>query len=72
MNYGHDRTIYRTTKLDVETKDGKVVAVWFRCMALPFQQSEVGAERAEDMAEMYAGDFLTNMQITGIDYEEKK
>lgn len=49
MIYGHNRTIHRTTYLDVETKDGDVVSVWFRCMALPFKQVEVGGDRAKEM-----------------------
>jgi hypothetical protein len=74
MNYGHDRTIHWTTKLDIETTtDGKVVAVWFRCLALPFEQFRVSEDRAVEMERMYANsDFLQNAQITGIDYEEKK
>lgn len=52
--YGSDMTVHRTNQLDVETdKDGKVVAVWFRCQALPFQQSTAEDWRAEEMRNMY-------------------
>lgn len=44
--YGDGNTIHSTGHLDVETRDGKVVAVWFRCQMLPFKQAEVGASRA--------------------------
>lgn len=52
MIYGHDKIIHRTTALDVETYKGKVVSVWFRCMALPFQQYEAHKDRARDMENM--------------------
>jgi hypothetical protein len=39
MIYGHDGTIHKTRYLDVEVDDdGRVVAVWFRCLMLPFKQ----------------------------------
>lgn len=47
--YGEDRTIHRTTWLDVETFHGTVVAVWYRCMMLPFNQTEVEGPRATEM-----------------------
>jgi hypothetical protein len=38
--YGGDGTIHDTGHVDVQlNKDGDVVAVWFRCRMLPFQQS---------------------------------
>lgn len=49
MIYGHDKTIHSTEHLDVETHNGKVVAVWFRCAMLPFEQAEVDGERARSM-----------------------
>lgn len=50
IHYGNNRTIHGTNHLDVEVdKDGKVVAVWFRCMMLPFKQTNVGDDRADDM-----------------------
>lgn len=54
MIYGHHGTIHQTTKLDVEVNEnGKVVAVWFRCMALPFRETIVDDYRAEEMLSMY-------------------
>jgi hypothetical protein len=54
FNYGGDRTIHRTEELNVELdKTGKVVSVWFRCMALPFDQTVVDDERAAEMRAMY-------------------
>lgn len=40
--YGSDETIHRTNTIDVQiNKDtGQVVAVWFRCLNLPFTVSE--------------------------------
>lgn len=38
--YGGDGTIHQTGHVDVQlNKDGDVVAVWFRCRMLPFEQS---------------------------------
>lgn len=51
--YGHSGTIHRTEVLNVETdKSGNVVAVWFRCQALPFDQTTVDGQRAKSMAGM--------------------
>ena len=53
INYGDNRTIHGTTKLDIETdSDGIVVSVWFRCMSLPFKQRIVDNERAAEMNRM--------------------
>ncbi len=67
--YGHDRTIHRTTHVDVETDaEGRVAAVWFRCMALPFRQSAADQARAEDMRAMYAGAGV--MRLTAVTVED--
>jgi hypothetical protein len=44
--YGGTGTIHETQELDVEVHNGRVVAVWFRCQALPFRQAVVDAHRA--------------------------
>ena len=50
MLYGHDKTIHRTTRLDVEVNSkGEVVAVWFRCMMLDFHVTKVDKARALEM-----------------------
>jgi len=51
--YGDGMTIHRSTHVDVETFNGKVVSVWFRCQNLPFLQTEVGEIRAREMEYMY-------------------
>ena len=54
--YGDGGTISPNTHLDVETdKDGNVVAVWFRCQHLPFKQTKVDDNRADDMHRLYEG-----------------
>lgn len=53
--YGRDNTYQHTEYFDVETRDGKVVAVWFRCQMVPFQQTEVDRQRASDMKSVYDG-----------------
>jgi len=48
--YGDGGTIHNSTALDVEVDTaGVVVAVWFRCQLLPFNQRQVCEERAESM-----------------------
>ena len=54
MIYGHDKTWHRTEHVSVEVHNGKVVAVWFRCMLLPFKVHEVSFERREEMERMCA------------------
>src|SRR4030095_14529065 len=52
--YGDNRTIHQTQYLDIETdRRGGVVAVWFRCMSLPFRQTVVDENRADQMRTMY-------------------
>jgi hypothetical protein len=47
--YGDGTTIHSSGYLDIEVFEGKVVAVWFRCQLLPFEQTEVDGERAATM-----------------------
>jgi len=55
FRYGDDNTIHRTNHVDVEVDEyGKVVAVWFRCSLVPFEQVEVDVDRAKDMESAYA------------------
>lgn len=56
FRYGDNKTVHGTTLVNVETdpKSGEVVAVWFRCLNLPFDQYVVGPSRAREMREMYA------------------
>ncbi len=51
--YGDGGTIHSTTHLDIETRNGEVVAVWFRCQTLPFKQTKVDKSRAESMVDAY-------------------
>lgn len=56
MIYGHNKTIHGTQELSVEVSEsGEVVAVWFRCMPLPFHVSTARPERAEEMKRMTSG-----------------
>lgn len=48
--YGNDKTWHDSTAVDVETdRHGNVVAVWFRCQMIPFEQHIVDESRARDM-----------------------
>jgi len=70
MIYGHDKTIHGTEHLDVEVdKNGKVVAVWFRCMALPFEQSLAGADRAVEMEQMYKNRSMGRLVAVEVERE---
>lgn len=55
INYGYNKTIHRTTEVNIERdpRTGVVVAVWFRCMMLPFTDSTVDQERANEMRQAY-------------------
>jgi hypothetical protein len=72
MIYGHDGTIHGTQKVNVEVdKDGKVVSVWFRCMALPFDQTIVGYDRAEEMRTM-SERVNSQFRLNAVDIETGK
>ncbi len=62
--YGDNGTIHRTTYLDVETCNGEVVSVWFRCQQLAFAQTEVSADRAAEMR------FAPACLTTGVQVED--
>jgi hypothetical protein len=48
--YGDGGTIHSTEQLDIDTdKDGNVIAVWFRCQLLAFQQVRCDERRTEDL-----------------------
>ena len=55
--------------LDIETHNGKVVSAWFRCLTLPFKQTEVDIRRANEQATMYEGSVP---RIVGIEFHEGK
>lgn len=68
--YGANKTIHRTGHVDVEVdENGQVVAVWFRCQALAFKQSNVDSERAKEMKNMYDADELPD--IVGFRLKDK-
>jgi hypothetical protein len=70
--YGRENTIHHTKLLNIETdnKTGEVVSVWFRCMALPFDVTEVDKERANEMRKAYKENKIMN--INAIEFEEPK
>ena len=68
FKYGGDGTIHKNGELDVSVdKNGKVVAVWFRCMMLPFKQVNVDDSRANSLKEVDAPH-----KIDAIDLIEEK
>jgi hypothetical protein len=72
MIYGHGGTIHGTEHLDVEVdSDGSVVSVWFRCMALPFQQTLVDRDRAAEMVSMYKN-RVENYRLNAVDVDIPK
>lgn len=65
--YGRDGTIHQTTDLSVEVDGaGNVVAVWFRCMQLPFTQSKVDEQRAADLRS-----GTPSVKLVAVEYEDK-
>jgi hypothetical protein len=61
--YGDDETIHRTTVIDVETFNGEVVSVWFRCQPIAFHQTEVDEPRARSMRAMWSP-MITGVQVS--------
>ena len=70
--YGRNNTIHRTKLLNIEVdkKTGEVVSVWFRCLALPFDVTEVDKQRADEMKEMYQRPDI--VKINAVEVEENK
>ena len=70
--YGRNKTIHRTKLLNIEVdeKTGEVVSVWFRCLALPFDVTEVDKQRADEMKEMYQRPDI--VKINAVEVEENK
>ena len=67
FHYGDEGTIHRTGMVNVEVdKHGRVVAVWFRCAMLPFDQTVVEWGRVKSMRRIYEAGVLT--PITAIDF----
>lgn len=68
--YGDGGTIHASTALDVETtQDGRVVAVWFRCQMLPFEQVAVEGARASEMISAYSGAEVP--VLTGVEVQDR-
>jgi hypothetical protein len=64
--YGDGGTIHGTEYVDIETDSaGRVVAVWFRCQMLPFEQTTVHDVRAHYMREAYAEGHVP--KLTGVE-----
>jgi len=62
--YGGSETFHDTQHLDVEVdSEGKVVAVWFRCMLLPFEEHRVGEIRADSLQQQPATVKLLAVEI---------
>ena len=59
--YGHDKTLHRTQHVDVQVDNGKVVAVWFRCLPLRFEQHNVDTKD-------YPGGVLLGASIVAVEY----
>ena len=57
----------RRTYLDVETHNGVVVAVWWNCRMLPFDQVLVDQDRAYSMVQTW--DALPEITNVDIEYE---
>lgn len=56
--YGDENTLHGNEELSVEVNaHGRVVAVWFRCQALPFHQSNVSWDRCNEMRRAYGYDI---------------
>lgn len=56
MIYGGGNTIHQTQDVNIERdpRTGAVLAVWFRCMMLPFTDRIVDPARAQSLRELSA------------------
>jgi hypothetical protein len=68
--YGGEGTIHGTSCVNVETHDGKVVSVWFRCQGLPYDQTEVDVNRSMEMTRMYSHPSALAMKMNGVVMEK--
>lgn len=68
--YGRDKTWHRTDYFNVETYRGEVVAVWFRCQFVPFDQTEVDSQRAVEMKHEYSRSEDAIPGVVAIELEE--
>lgn len=66
--YGGNGTIHDCDHLDVEVRDGTVVAVWFRCAMLPFKQANVDKQRAAEMGRYPSKDLPA---IVGLELKDR-
>lgn len=69
LKYGYDKTIHQTGEVNIERdpKTKAVVAVWYRCMPLPFTDEITDVARAKDMREMYKTGLIH--KIVAVDFE---
>jgi hypothetical protein len=67
--YGDGGTVHGSTHLDVETHNGQVVSVWFRCQMLPFKQHEVNAMRALEMRKHSYKVELHGLEVKDVEAE---
>lgn len=67
--YGYEKTIHKTTKLDIEIDEetGEIVAVWFRCMMIPFVVHKANKDRADEMKQ--ATKQVDKWELLGVDIE---
>lgn len=68
--YGDGTTIHNTGHVDVETHNGEVVAVWFRCQPLRFNHVEVDEERANSMKKSYEDNTLPEIRGFRLKYDD--
>ena len=72
FTYGKTNTIHRTklVNIEVDSKTGEVVSVWFRCLALPFDVTKVNKSRSSEMKNMYKNNSIADINaIEVIDNE---
>lgn len=69
LHYGDTGTTHATTHVDVEVdrRTGEVVACWFRCLALPFEVSEVSPSRVAQMHDLYDARMVDPVGLVAVD-----
>lgn len=67
--YGDGGTIHHTTQLDIDTDtNGNVIAVWFRCQLLAFNQVWCDQRRTDDLRGAQ-GAYISGVEV--VDEYEK-
>jgi hypothetical protein len=64
--YGDGGTVHNSIDLDIETYNGEVIAVWFRCQHLPFKQFKIDECRKRELER-----YPATVELHGVEVRDK-